>query len=484
MKILLVQSYFRILDPKELERQMPYPPLGSIYAATMLKSLGFEIVFFDSMLAGSTDEAQKKIKELKPDVLLIYDDEFNYLTKMCLSNMRKAALNLISTAKELDIPVMVYSSDASDFSTPYFNEGCDVIIYGEGEITLIEIMNALDAGELETRKHNIEGIKFLSGSMINVNPGRKLIEDLDTLPFPDYSFVEMDRYRNVWLSNQGYFSLNISTTRGCPYRCNWCAKPLYGKSYQSRSVENVIDQIKILRSEYSIDHLWITDDIFGLKSGWISEFAEQSTKQNVIVPYKCLSRPDLLSRGNTIEDLKNSGCKTIWIGAESGSQKILNAMDKGTTVEQIYSVSELTAAHDIELAFFIQFGYPGELWEDILLTRKMIRDCMPADIGISVSYPLPGTKFYEKIKEELKEKQNWIDSDDLDLMFRGSYERSFYKLLHRFVHAEYRMVKIFKEKKFSRALKLLFYFLKFIFLRIKIQYYLKDENLQTAAELR
>jgi radical SAM superfamily enzyme YgiQ (UPF0313 family) len=240
----------------------------------------------------------------------------------------------------------------------------------------------------------------------------------------------------------------------------------------------------LLKEEYSIDHLWITDDIFGLKPGWISDFAEECKKQNIIVPYKCLSRPDLLLRGSTIEDLKNSGCKTIWIGAESGSQKILDAMDKGTTIEQIYIASESAARYGIEIAFFIQFGYPGEVWEDILLTRKMIRECLPADIGISVSYPLPGTKFHDRIKEELKEKQNWIDSDDLDLMFRGSYERSFYKLLHRFVHAEYRMVKIFKERKFGRLSHFIYYLFKFIYFRIKLQFYLKFENFQAAAEAR
>ena len=244
MKILLAQSYFRILDPKELERNMPYPPLGSLYAARILKNLGHEIIFFDSMLCKDISELEKKIIESNPDLFALYDDEFNYLTKMCLSNMRDAAIGFIKAAKKMKIPSVVYSSDASDFPDYYLNAGCNSIIFGEGEITLQELVSVFNKNNFEEEKYQIDGIRFLNDGKTYSTNKRKLIDDIDSLPIPDYSFINVDEYKNIWLKNHKYFSMNISTTRGCPYRCNWCAKPLYGQTYNSISPENAARHVK------------------------------------------------------------------------------------------------------------------------------------------------------------------------------------------------------------------------------------------------
>jgi len=476
MKILIGQSYFRVLDPKELQRNMPYPPLGALYAATILSRLNHEIIFFDAMQSNSPDEFNEKIKLENPDLVIIYDDEFNYLTKMCLSNMRGAAVSFIKTAKEFSIPAVIYSSDATDFPKYYLQAGVDAIIYGEGEVTLQEVVTSFEDGKFEIIKRSIDGLKFYENNQIYKTPQRKLISELDLLPDPDYNFVDVESYRNIWYTNHKYFSLNISTTRGCPYSCNWCAKPLYGRSYSSRSPERVVKQIQELKGKYRVDHIWITDDIFGLKTNWIKEFSDELQKQKVQIRYKCLSRPDLLLKGNAILELKESGCETIWVGAESGSQKILDAMDKGTKVAQIYEASDKIHKSEMKVAFFIQFGYTGENWEDILLTRKMIRKCVPDDIGISVSYPLPGTVFYERVKEQMDIKTNWQDSDDLDMIFNGTFNRKFYKLLHKLVHYEYRTFKIIKYKNYQKIANLIFYFAKFLFIRIKLNLYLKIEK--------
>jgi radical SAM superfamily enzyme YgiQ (UPF0313 family) len=476
MKILIGQSYFRVLDPKELQRNMPYPPLGSLYAATILKQQDHEIIFFDAMMSENTEEFVDRIKNVAPDLLIIYDDEFNYLTKMCLSNMRSAAISFIKTAKELSIPVLMYSSDATDFSKPYLLAGCDAIIYGEGELTLNEAVRSFYDNKFNTHKETINGLKFNKDGNVFLTPPRKLINELDLLPDPDYSFVDIGQYKEIWNINHNYFSINISTTRGCPYSCNWCAKPLYGRSYTSRSPQRVVSQIDELKDKYGIDHIWITDDIFGLKTNWIKEFSDEMKRTGVNIRYKCLSRPDLLLKGNAIPELKNSGCETIWIGAESGSQKILDGMDKGTTVNQIYEAADKIHKAGMEAAFFIQFGYTNESWEDIKLTRQMIRECMPEDIGISVSYPLPGTVFYERVKKQMEVKTNWKDSDDVDMIFNGTFESNFYRLLHKMVHYEYRTVQIIKLKEYKRIIYLIYFFGKFIFNRIKLNKYLRKAN--------
>jgi len=231
----------------------------------------------------------------------------------------------------------------------------------------------------------------------------------------------------------------VATTRGCPFKCNWCAKPIYGNRYHSRSPEHVVNEIEYLLKNFKPDHFWMCDDIFGLKPGWIQDFNKLVKQRNLKFSYKIQSRVDLLLEENTIEALAESGAQTVWVGAESGSQKILDAMDKGTTVSQIVQATKLLKQHGIKVGHFLQFGYLGETKEDIDATLSMVLDLVPDEIGISVSYPLPGTKFYENVKAGLKEKQNWTDSDDLAMMFTGTFPPAYYKILHRYIHNKYRI---------------------------------------------
>jgi len=258
------------------------------------------------------------------------------------------------------------------------------------------------------------------------------------LPFPAWDLIDIEPYRHSWIKHTGYFSMNMGTTRGCPFKCNWCAKPIYGNRYNTRSPQNVVKELQLLKANYQFDHIWFCDDIFGLKPGWVKEFADLLEKENLQFRFKIQGRVDLLLQENNIKDLARAGCENIWMGAESGSQKILDAMEKGTTVPQIYEATRLLKKNGIHPSFFIQFGYPGETKEDIEKTIKMINELLPYEIGISVSYPLPGTGFYEKVKTQLKEKTNWTDSDELALMFRNTYQPAFYKQLHRYVHKSYR----------------------------------------------
>jgi anaerobic magnesium-protoporphyrin IX monomethyl ester cyclase len=249
------------------------------------------------------------------------------------------------------------------------------------------------------------------------------------------------------LERRGYFSLNMVTTRGCPFHCNWCAKPIWGQRYNTRSPENVVSEMRSLKEMYQIDHVSFADDIFGLKPGWIKRFGE--LVGDVRIPFKCLSRVDLLRRPGEVDALAEAGAQTVWVGAESGSQRILDAMDKGTRVEQIYEATRLLRTAGVEVGFFLQFGYPGELRDDIEKTLQMVRECNPDDIGISVSYPMPGTKFYAAVREQLGEKRNWQDSDDLAMLYHGPYTTDFYRKLHGVVHKEFRAHRAWRKLKAS-----------------------------------
>jgi anaerobic magnesium-protoporphyrin IX monomethyl ester cyclase len=435
-KILCTHSYFLRFDPKQWATGKPYAPLGTLLAVSFLKENGYPVSFFDTMFSKQPEEIIPILDTRKPDIFIIYDDGFNYLTKMCLDNMRQAAFKIIRYAKERDCTVIISSSDSTDHFELYLQQGADFVLLGEAEATLLELVQQL--GKNQTDFMQIEGLVYSVNSAVVKTKRRKVLKDLDALPFPAWDLIDIRPYRKMWMDHAGYFSMNMGTTRGCPFKCNWCAKPIYGNRYNSRTPQNVVLELKLLKKLFSFDHIWFCDDIFGLRPGWIKEFAECIEKEQFDLHFKMQGRVDLLLQEDNIRDLKRAGCENIWMGAESGSQKILDAMDKGTTVNQIYEATRLLKANGIHPSFFIQFGYLSENGEDIEKTIRMINELLPYEIGISVSYPLPGTVFFEKVKDQMKQKTNWTDSDDLDLMFHNTYKPAFYKQLHRYVHKNYR----------------------------------------------
>jgi anaerobic magnesium-protoporphyrin IX monomethyl ester cyclase len=437
--ILFTHSYFLRLDPKQWKTAQPYAPLGTMYAAALIRENGYDVALYDTMFAHTPREVLSHIQKHESKFFVIYDDGFNYLTKMCLTNMREAAFEMIQIAKQNGCIVIVSSSDSTDRYEMYLDKGADFILLGEAELTLLELANALS--NKETDFFSMQGLAFKQNGNLIKTAKRNVLKQLNALPFPAWDLIDIEPYRKMWMASAGYFSINMGTTRGCPFKCNWCAKPIYGNRYNSRSPENVIAELKMLKEKFHFDHIWFCDDIFGLKPGWVHHFADLVEQEHLKLKFKIQARADLLLQENYIKDLARAGCDNIWMGAESGSQKILDAMDKGTTIEQIYESTKLIKKYGMKPSFFIQFGYPGETKDDIEKTIKMISALLPYDIGISVSYPLPGTKFYENVRAELKEKTNWTDSDEMVLMFNNTYQPAFYKQLHRYVHAHYNRVK-------------------------------------------
>ncbi len=445
LDIVFSHSYFYKFDLKQWKNKTPYPPLGTIYAASYLRESGYKIGLYDTNLLNDPLGIKPYLELHRPKLFVLYDDGFNYLTKMCLTTMREAAFKMIKIAKDLGCTVVVCSSDSTDHYKKYLDAGGDFVIQGEGEITLKELVDTIEKGGDTV---NIQGIVYKKGDEIIANPKRAVLRDLDELPLPAWDLVDIDSYRNVWESGGNEFTLNLVTTRGCPYKCNWCAKPIYGNRYNSHSPKYVTKHIEYLKMNFNVSRFWMCDDIFGLKPNWVQQFNTELKKENLKISYYIQSRVDLLLKGNTIDALYESGLEEVWVGAESGSQAILDAMDKGTTVEQIYKATQLLKEKGVRVAFFIQFGYLGETKEDIAKTIRMIKELVPDNLGISVSYPLPGTKFYDKVKDDLKLKANWTDSDDLAMMFKGTFNSKYYKKLHRYVHKEYRKsqaIYLFKE---------------------------------------
>jgi anaerobic magnesium-protoporphyrin IX monomethyl ester cyclase len=451
--VLITHSYFLRFDPKQWRAQQPYPPLATLFASAVLLKESCRLVFHDMMFAQKANEIEDILAKNKPKYFIICDDGFNYLTKMCLTNMRDAAFEMASIAKKYGCKVIVSSSDSTDHSADYLSANFDYVIVGEAEQTLKELVEALN--NHETDFASINGLRYFESDSLVETKSRENLKELDLLPQPAWQLLDIEPYKKAWMKSKGFFSINVATTRGCPYKCNWCAKPIYGNRYNSRSPQNVVDELMFLKANFNFDHIWFCDDIFGLKPNWVSEFANLVEKKQLKIKYKIQSRVDLLleeslvtnKKETQIEALARSGCDEVWVGAESGSQKILDAMDKGTKVAQIAKATQLMKQHKIKPCFFLQFGYSNETYIDIKMTLKMLFELMPHDIGISVSYPLPGTKFYDTVKEQMRGKTNWTDSDELAIMFNATYPADFYRKLQRFVHYK------FRQKQAMNALK-------------------------------
>ncbi|HEY4341981.1 MAG TPA: radical SAM protein, partial [Steroidobacteraceae bacterium] len=428
LSILVGHSYFLRFDPKQFQRAKPYPPLATLQVAALLRHSGHQVALFDAMLAEGLEEYTRCLESAAPQLLVIYEDNFNFLSKMCLGAMRQAACDMIRAARARGTRVIVAGSDASDAPGPYLSAGADAVLVGEGHEPLAQLVQRLDADPGLDREQLVAGLSGIAAADGSKARAAGAARGFDTIQpeLPAWDLVDMPRYRRAWQDAHGYFSLNMAASRGCSFRCAWCAKPIWGNRYLQRQPEAVAAEMLHLKQRFAPDHIWFADDIFGFRADWVQAFAQAARAGGGAVPFTIQSRADLMSPAMAAA-LRDAGCQEVWLGAESGSQKVLDAMNKGVQVAEIHTARARLKAQGIRVGFFIQLGYLGEQLEDILATRELIDTAAPDDVGISVSYPLPGTAFYEQVKAQLGAKTHWQDSNDLAMMFQGTYGSEFYR---------------------------------------------------------
>jgi anaerobic magnesium-protoporphyrin IX monomethyl ester cyclase len=432
--VLITHSYHLPYDPKQVRKMQPYPPLGTLYAASALKAGNISVAVFDTMLQEPNAGFTAALEQQRPRLVVIYEDDFNFLSKMCLTRMRELAWQLAREAQGAGAIVIAHGSDATDQAQLYLRNGVDFVLLGEAEQTLVELCSAL----LSFRPYsNISGLVYLDPvGTFTQSPGKAPKNaSWNTLPRPSRELIDLEPYRQSWSVAHGLFSTNVVASRGCPYRCNWCAKPISGDKFQIRPAHVVAAEIRELKETYGVQHIWFGDDVFALNHHWVQEFADEIESMQCSLPFKIQSRADLMTQA-TVANLKRAGCAEIWMGVESGSQKVLNAMDKGLRVSDVITARTRLSEQSIRACYSLQFGYPGETWEDIQHTIELVRSTRPNDIGISFSYPLPGTVFYDRVQAQIGAKRNWTDSDDLCVMFSAAYQDEFYRALRNALHAE------------------------------------------------
>ncbi|MEA3196922.1 MAG: anaerobic magnesium-protoporphyrin monomethyl ester cyclase [Gammaproteobacteria bacterium] len=437
LSILVCHSYYLHFDQKQVLRAKPYPPLATLQVVALLRKAGHRVSFFDSMLAEGIDEYDRLLETDEPQLVLFYEDNFNFLSKMCLGTMRRAACEMIASARRVGARVIAAGPDVTDAPGHYLKAGADLALIGEGLSALFEVLPRIDAhpdADNADLAHGLAGIASLSGGgKVLTKSGSKMMPIATEVGLAAWDLVDMDRYRAMWLKAHGYFSLNMAASRGCPFRCAWCAKPIWGNQYLQRNATEVAEELVYLKRTFNPDHIWFADDIFGFRVDWVEEFAASVRAADALVPFTIQTRADLVSE-RMAEVLRDAGCREAWIGAESGSQRVLDAMNKGTTVEEIRVARERLKAVGIRVGFFIQLGYMDEQLSDILATRDLIEAARPDEIGVSVSYPLPGTKFYDLVKAQLHGKTHWQESNDLEMMFQGTYKSDFYRAIRDLLH--------------------------------------------------
>src|ERR1700733_10129203 len=424
MDILLTHGYFLYEDPKELQIMKPYPPLGILYICAHLRSKGLNVEVFDSTFS-SRQQLFELLEQGPPSVLGIYA---NLMT-------RPKVVEILSTAKHAGWKTIVGGPEPSAYIEQYLEAGADVIVIGEGEVTLQELVPVLQSQAVASLAQ-VHGIAFRSsdGTVIRTPP-RDQIRDIDAQPWPARESIDLSRYLSVWREHHGMGSVSLITARGCPYHCRWCSHEVFGKTHRRRRPASVADELEWLVARYQPEMAWMADDVFTIHHGWLYQYAAELRLRGLKLPFECISRADRLNP-QVVETLAEMGCFRVWIGSESGSQRVLDAMERGVTVEQVHSAVALCRSRGIQTGMFLMWGYEGEELEDIEATVQHVKRTNPDIFFTTVAYPIQGTPYFAEVADRVDSVKAWSESSDREFRVRGRHSRRFYSFADRLLRSE------------------------------------------------
>jgi radical SAM superfamily enzyme YgiQ (UPF0313 family) len=419
MDILLAHGYFLYDDPHELAIMKPYPPLGLLSISAYLKQQGFEVGVFDSTFS-SMKNFEALLAEQKPSSVGLYT------TLMTKQNV----LKMVQLCKNHGARVILGGPEPPHYAENYLSRGADVIVIGEGELTLAELLPALAKN---SPLDEITGIVYLDadGKCVKTAP-RVFVQNLDELPMPDREAINLEQYVETWRTHHGMGSISLVTARGCPYTCTWCSHSVYGESHRRTSPQKMADEVAYLVERYSPDQFWYVDDVFTINHRWLKNFAQELKTRGIKIPFECISRADRMNE-NIVDLLAEMGCNRLWIGSESGSQSVLDLMDRKTTVTEVQQMTHALQKRGIETGMFIMLGYEGETPPDIQQTIEHLKTANPDIFLTTVAYPIKGTAYYETVKERIIEPGPWETYTDRDLMVAGRHSRRYYSFATRWM---------------------------------------------------
>lgn len=435
MKILLTHGYFLCDDAVEKRIMKPYIPLGILYISAYLSQRNTENDVYDTTFH-DREEFEKFLLREKHDVIGIY---VNLVTKLSVLRI----IRFIRSQKELKhVKIVLGGPDVTYNKENYLKTNVDFVVSGEGEETFYEL-----TGLLKNNKpvSDCRGISYMENGIVKINPEREKIRDIDELPFPARDKVDIFKYVKLFKNQHKHSSLSVSTQRGCPYTCKWCSTAVYGQSYRRRSPFLVVTELKFLQEKYNVERIWFVDDVFTVSHKWINEFHDEIKKQKVAIGFECITRADRLNV-EIIKILKECGCFRIWIGAESGSQRIIDAMHRRVDVKQVEQMIIAARENGIEAGTFIMLGYPGETEKDIMETVRYLKSASPTTFTITIAYPIKGTSLYKEVENSIIKTKDWNEITDRQLQFKRKYSLNYYNAAVRFVVNEVNYYKLKKAR--------------------------------------
>src|SRR6266487_2495869 len=443
MKIILTHGYFLSEDLKEQLIMRPYPPLGILYISSYLEQNNFPNDVYDSTFSTLEQLKEYLLKE-RPDLIGIYT---NLMTKL---NVLKIIQFIKNSRSFKHTKIILGGPEVRNHKEKFLHYGADIIVFGEGEETMLEIVTAYSK-QNNPDLHNLQGTSFkdANGNVIT-SAERVLIRDINQLPFANRSKIDLQQYFDAWKKRHGISMVNVNTMRGCPYSCKWCSRAVYGGSYRRRNPQLVADEIQWLQDHYQFDKIWFVDDVFTINHRWLREFANEVQQRKLIISYEIITRADRLNE-EAVQLLKQSGCFRVWIGAESGSQKIIDAMDRRVKVEQVRSMIQLVKFYGMEAGTFIMLGYPGEDEKDIKETLLHLKHSDPDHFTITVAYPIKGTPLYTEVENVFIKDLPWESTTDRDIDFKRAYSRRYYDHAMQWIQSE---MQYYKNHKITSGLKL------------------------------
>lgn len=436
MKVILTHGYFLAEDEKEQQIMRPYPPLGILYVSAWLEQHGYDNEVFDTTFS-SFERLTAHLLLEKPQVLGIYT---NLMTKI---NVVRIMRFVRSSDALSHTKIILGGPEVRNHMENFLSHGADYLVLGEGEQTMLALVQAVAGG---ADVSEINGIAYrTSGASPEViqTPERAQLRNLDELPLPNRTKIDLPRYFKAWKEKHGTSAISINTMRGCPYTCKWCSRAVYGLSYRRRSPKHVVDEITWIQANYEVDSIWFVDDVFTVNHKWLRAFNEELKQRNVSMPYECISRADRMNE-EVVDLLKESGCFRVWVGAESGSQKVIDLMDRRVEVGKVRDMILLAQAKGIQAGTFIMVGYPGETEEDIEETVRHLKESNPDLFTITVAYPIKGTDLYQEVENRFVDDLPWESTTDRDIDFERTYSRKYYDFAVRMIVNE---VNAFKAKK-------------------------------------
>ena len=363
----------------ERKEQEQYPSLGLLSLAAYARQHGADVRVVDLTFARGLGPFDGAFRSFAPQVVGVHTKTLTLPRALAIA--RRAGAGGAFT--------LAGGPDSSSRPETYLAGGFDAVATGEGETTLVDILRARAEGE---SLFGLPGVAFLHQGAVVRGPPRPFLPDLDVLPLPAWDLIDLEEYLSRWKRLTGTRRMAVVTSRGCPFDCSWCSKPTFGRSFRQRSVRSVLQELSELRKLYGVDYVRICDDVFGIQRHWTEGFMDALIARRWGLQFECLSRADLL-RPEILPRWKEAGLRRVFLGVESGSQAMLDLMNRGTTLSQVERAAGALRTHGIGQYWFLMLGYPGETLGDLDATVRLFRRFAPEEYSVSVAVPLPGTRF-------------------------------------------------------------------------------------------